>query len=181
MVTVRWVRERAGSYQLEGVSLERLNSGELGAWILFTPWGVYGFDTMRGARSAYGVAYDEHERTGVWPPLIGGRTIFGVDWSVTAVDPGVHVGTPPVYDSAGLLVLCTGGGPLIAVDRTPIELPSLPGLWLGITCRARNGVTWKSWVSAERPVVRVAYGEGRTVSGVDLTEPPRDELGNVVL
>lgn len=58
---------------------------------------------------------------------------------------------------------------------------SLSGLWLGITCRARNGMTWKSWVSAERPVVRVAHGEGRTVSGVDLTEPPRDELGNVVV
>jgi len=136
---------------------------------------------MRDARSAYEVAYDEHERTGVWPPIVGGRTPFGVEWSVTAVDPGVHVGTPPVYDSAGLLVLAAGGGPLVAVDRTPVELPSLPGLWLGITCRARNGMAWKSWVSAERPVIRVEYGGGRTALDVDLTEPPRDELGNVVV
>ena len=178
---MRWVRESAGSYRTEGVQLDKLNSGELGTWVLFTPWVAYGFDTMRDARSAYEVAYDEHERTGVWPPLIGGRTPFGVEWSVVSVTPGVHVRTPPVYDSADLLVLRLGGGPLVAVDRTPVELPSLPGLWLGITCRARNGMAWKSWVSAERPVVRVAYGEGRTVSGVDLTEPSRDDLGNVVL
>lgn len=69
---MRWVRESAGSYQLGDTRLERLNSGELGSWVLFTPWGAYGFDTMRDARSAYEVAYDEHERTGVWPSLIGG-------------------------------------------------------------------------------------------------------------
>jgi len=181
VVTVRWALERAGSYQFDGVSLERLNSGELGTWVLFTPWGAYGFDTMRDARSAYELAYYFHARTGEWPPLIGGRSEHGVEWSAVTVSPGVHVGTPPVYDSVGTLVLAAGGGPLVALDRTPIELSSLPGLWLGITCRARNGVTWKSWVSAERPVVRVAYGEGRTVSGVDLTEPSRDDLGNVVL
>ena len=180
-MTVRWVRESAGSYRTDGASLDKLNSGELGTWVLFTPWGAFGFDTMRDARLVYGLVYAEHERTGVWPPIIGGRSEHGFERSVTSVSPGVHVGTPPVYDSAGLLVLAAGGGPLVAVDRTPIELPSLPGLWLGITCRARNGVTWKSWVSAERPVVRVAYGEGRTVPGVDLTEPPRDDLGNVVL
>jgi hypothetical protein len=184
MTKSKWHRMVAGVYEFGDARVEKLNSGELGTWILLTPWACYGYSTLAEAKGAYEAAHDEHELTGIWPPITGTRS-GGVEARVTDVVAGVHVRTPAIHRHdlwAGTVLLPIGGGPLIAVDDTPVPLPDLPGEWIGITCRARNGMTWKSWVNTERPVVTVSRGHNANpVGGIDLTVPERDERGNTIV
>ena len=184
MSVLCWRRACAGAYELgdpHRVSVERLNSGELGTWILFTRWGVYGFGTLSAARTSYEAAYDEFCRTGCWPPFEGATCERGREVRLADVELGVSVRSPAVYSEDGSIAFFVSNGPLVAVDETPVSLPGVLGLWLGLTCRARNGVMWKLWIDAQRPVVGVGRCVAGVVGSVDLTEPVRDARGNTVV
>lgn len=179
---ITWRRDHGGYFASDNdrVHIEKTCSTAVQPWLLFTEHGIYDYWTLREAKAAYAEKRAAEAQLGYWPADPRQQ-----ETDLTDVTPGIFVRTPVVYRNGTdrpdtrdeRPVFPLAGGCLVCIAPEPVELDGLPGQWWALTCRARNGDTWTSYVSTARPVVKLPDGR-RIVDGIDLTPPPDPDAIN---